>query len=122
MTDPEHTPCQHDGCDRPGFECRNLAVDEAEFPPEYYCDEHAVEHGFCCACGSFNAGHDGFDIIHRGYCDNCWDEVINDQFDDDDFEDSGWVGEDEDEDEDEGEVTLDPDDIEDPEYREAYDR
>jgi hypothetical protein len=29
MTASDPTPCQHDGCDRPGHECRNFAVDES---------------------------------------------------------------------------------------------
>lgn len=116
MTDAAPTPCEHPGCTRPGFECRNFAVDDAEFPPEYYCGEHAPEHGYCAMCGDFVAGTNGFDFLHIGLCDHCHDEVINEQFDDEDFDEAGWIDEMGDDDE----FPLGLDDVEDPEYLEDF--
>lgn len=33
---------------------------------------------FCVSCGQFCAGLQGFEFIHPGYCDNCWDEIESD--------------------------------------------
>lgn len=90
--------CEHPGCKNPGMECRSPEWDAEQILPEFYCPGHAVEHGFCFVCGEYNAGLDGFDILHIGYCDHCWDEVINDQFDDEDFDEAGWIDELEDDD------------------------
>jgi hypothetical protein len=39
---------------------------------------------FCLSCGQFCAGLKSFDIIHPGYCDNCWDEIKESEWDDED--------------------------------------
>lgn len=44
----------------------------SDFPPEYYCAEHAKENGFCWGCGSFVSGGDvGFDFRGEWLCCNC---------------------------------------------------
>jgi hypothetical protein len=75
------TRCQHEGCNQAGFECRNFCVDEEEFPPEFYCGEHAFDHGFCNGCGDFNAGIESFEFLHPGLCDNCYSELRDDDAD-----------------------------------------
>ena|ERR1043165_3175857 len=48
---------------------------------------------FCLSCGQFCAGMTNFDFIHPGYCDNCWDEIEQDDFWGD--EDNEWGEDDE---------------------------
>ena len=51
-------------------------------PYRYLCSVHAVEEGFCGGCGLFCGGIESFDFggfgRQRGYCDNCWDEIMAD--------------------------------------------
>ena len=62
--------CQHPVCDKPGIECVTLRVDDIE----WYCSDHAEEHGFCYCCGLYCAGLDRFHFgRYRGLCDNCAD-------------------------------------------------
>jgi hypothetical protein len=35
---------------------------------------------FCKSCGCFCSGIESFDFIHPGYCDNCIDEMEQDDF------------------------------------------
>lgn len=52
------------------------------------CPNCMVESGdFCFGCGVFSSGTEGFDIIHPGYCDNCWDEFDSEDWDGEEFED-----------------------------------
>lgn len=61
------------------LECRLYAWEKAH---DYACSAHAVELGFCGACGLFCGGMESFDFggfgRQRGYCDNCWDEIMSD--------------------------------------------
>lgn len=57
------------------------------------CGEHAAKQGYCCCCGRFSCGLTSFDFHHPGYCDNCYDQVVddtgeNDEDDDDYYFDS----------------------------------
>lgn len=61
--------CEHDGCERPGRACRLPFDDE---PTEWLCSTHAIEAGYCAACGSFWAGMAAFDF-GSGLCDHCRD-------------------------------------------------
>lgn len=58
-----HRTCQHPGCVEVGSYCSRSQCDDA--PDEWYCDRHAVERGFCLACGLLNP--DG-----GYYCQECW--------------------------------------------------
>lgn len=49
---------------------------------------------FCKFCGYFSSGTEGFDIVHPGYCDNCIEEMEQDDFWGD--EDDEWPSEDDD--------------------------
>ena len=53
-----------------------------EKPDRYLCSACAMKEGFCCCCGLFCAGIDSFDFgefgRQRGYCDNCWDQIMAD--------------------------------------------
>jgi hypothetical protein len=80
------TKCQHEGCEHDGFECRGFGVDEAEFPPEFYCGEHAPEHGFCACCGDFWAGISSFEFLHPGLCDHCHAELVEGDQEQDEYE------------------------------------
>lgn len=75
--------CQHDKCENASIECVIPAgwdTDGNEYAEsyEYFCPEHAREHGFCTSCGTFIAGwRDNSD-----YCENCEDQ-LRDDFEDD---------------------------------------
>lgn len=75
--------CKHPGCDATGFECCVLTGTDDDPPVEYYCTDHAMQHGFCTVCGVFSAGMETFEFIHPGVCDTCDDELRaeNDELD-----------------------------------------
>jgi hypothetical protein len=76
----EEAPCQHYGCKEMGFACY---LPDPEYEPEYFCSEHAFDHGYCKMCGSFNGGIESFEFINGGYCDECMTEMeLNDGIDD----------------------------------------
>jgi len=68
-------------CDR----CWKEATSHFSLPPMseedtehfyQYCYDHAVKSGFCLGCGGFFAGVESFDFSsHRGWCDDCHDEI-----------------------------------------------
>lgn len=88
ITYPDLAPCQHEGCDRPGMYCTNLAAFEEEWGPEFYCSEHAPQHGYCQACGDFWGGISSFEAT--GFCDHCWSEWSDDGWDYDDETDGDY--------------------------------
>lgn len=89
--DPDSAQCQNDGCQSAAIKCVIEFQDEKtqkwKTQVEYFCPEHATEHGFCCCCGTFIAGIDDL----KSMCEVCEDEVKtnfgenNDDDDQDDF-------------------------------------
>jgi hypothetical protein len=43
------TSCMHEGCGGPALTC---IPDDPNEPHQFYCPEHAPEHGFCQRCGT----------------------------------------------------------------------
>jgi hypothetical protein len=71
----------------------------ADLPPEYYCAEHAKEHGFCWGCGQFWSGCERFDFEEGIFCPNCKETFEGENYENEAFwDDRPWVdGYDEDE-------------------------
>lgn len=69
-------PCQHDGCESDGTFCYLYDHDEERTIYEYYCSEHAQEHGYCYMCGNFWGGCEDFDFASSGMCSNCRGEYL----------------------------------------------
>jgi len=63
--------CQEKGCEKEAIECHYSKVEEDELHEytEYYCEEHAVIHGYCKNCGTFAAIYTCFD--KSGFCAFC---------------------------------------------------
>jgi hypothetical protein len=85
------TRCQHSGCKSEGMEC----VISWEGETFYYCPDHAGQNGFCYLCGDFWGGIESFEFIHPDICDNCWDQIRDDDSeyyrdDDDPYDDYGY--------------------------------
>lgn len=82
------TRCQHPGCKAPGMEC-TISWDGETF---YYCPDHAGQYGFCYLCGDFWGGIESFEFIHPDICDNCWDQIREDDYEyyRDDYDDYGY--------------------------------
>ncbi len=59
--------CGSKGADHYWLPDSDPAVDP---PDDVLCAEHAAL-WYCLGCGNFSAGTEGFDFLHRGYCDNC---------------------------------------------------
>lgn len=54
----------------------------------YLCDDHAIDIGFCPACGWLVAGNE-WDDIHidsYGMCSGCFRELQDEQDDEDDYD------------------------------------
>jgi hypothetical protein len=84
------TPCGAEGCDREPIPCYLLGgVPGVTKPDEWYCPQHAEENGYCRSCGTFCGGMESFEFIHPGYCDNCHDQL----HEDDDPNDDDWYPE-----------------------------
>jgi uncharacterized protein (TIGR02996 family) len=85
--------CQHEGCRAQGRPC--VIEDEPaengtpQYETDYFCEEHAQEHGFCHCCGSFWGGIEAFDFDRAGLCPNCRDQIDADF---DDGSDDEWDG------------------------------
>lgn len=83
--------CQHEGCDQPGIECELPWVygDPIDKPPEYeyYCAEHAFEHGYCYMCGHFWAGCEAFDFGRGHLCPNCHSGMRAEEEDEEEYDD-----------------------------------
>lgn len=85
--------CEHEGCTQDAGPCYLPNEDYTGFdrkPAEWYCSEHAHEHGYCSACGEFWGGIESFDFNPNGLCDHCQDEVDAD-FDGTFEDDEGWT-------------------------------
>jgi hypothetical protein len=87
----ETHPCQHEGClstDTTKCVLRSCQWREEDLI-EYYCSDHAQEHGYCYGCGGFYAGIDSFDFSKTGLCEICLDQVMQDfaEFEYDEVED-----------------------------------
>lgn len=82
-------PCSHESCEHEGMACYLNTLDDT--PHEWYCEEHAHEHGYCALCGFFNAGFESFDFDPDGWCESCREEIEMEfeDYDDDDL-DFGW--------------------------------
>lgn len=72
--------CEIEGCTLPGYE---FSYTDGE-KPSYYCGGHAHEQGFCVGCGGFFGGVESSDCSRSGLCDQCEDE-LGDEDDDDDW-------------------------------------
>lgn len=76
-------------CEKCGYDdsiqCRlwNDEIGDDE-PSEILCGKHAAEYGYCCCCGDYCAGMTSFDFHHPGYCDNCYHEIVDSYFEDND--------------------------------------
>lgn len=88
----KEAPCQHDGCEEVGTFCYLYDHDEERDVFEYYCAEHAQEHGYCYMCGNFWGGTEDFDFSSSGMCSNCRSEYLEDENSDDEgYEEyDGW--------------------------------
>lgn len=69
--------CQHGDCDRWAMRCTNPSAAGGR-EDEHFCGLHAPEHGYCCMCGESRGG-----IGSTGYCDNCWFNLMDDNWEDD---------------------------------------
>jgi hypothetical protein len=71
----ENLKCEHQhyDCNQPAIKC----TIEDDLQPEYFCIQHARENGYCFVCGYFSEGSEGFDIIHPGICNNCFELMIS---------------------------------------------
>jgi len=49
---------------------------------EYLCPDCMKDSDYCLMCGYFSSGTEGFDIVHPGYCDNCIEQMEDDDWDD----------------------------------------
>lgn len=74
--------CQHPGCPREGVPCflPDHGPDDPDDPDEWFCVDHAPEHGYCYVCGTFSAGMEAFDFPniyghYPGMCPGCSDET-----------------------------------------------
>lgn len=65
--------CQHEGCSCEGVEC--VLTDGDGDLKEYFCGEHAHEHGYCRCCSQFWGGVEAFDFSPSGLCPHCKDQV-----------------------------------------------
>lgn len=67
--------CQEDKCKSAAIACtiefQDEKTQEWKTQTEYFCPEHATEHGFCCCCGTFIAGIDDL----KSMCEICEVEV-----------------------------------------------
>lgn len=70
--------CQHEGCHNRAFEC---FCGHDEIDTEWFCADHASEHGYCYICGQFWGGVSTFEFNHAGLCENCYDEEDEDNED-----------------------------------------
>lgn len=78
--------CEHEGCNRLGVACQPCGYgEEAEPEPEYFCSDHAFDHGYCYACGGFWAGVEDFEFSRNRLCSNCRDDLDDDPIDEDDY-------------------------------------
>lgn len=66
------TPCQIDGCEKPGEEYWFDVDTSAGF----YCADHALQEGFCLGCAYFWSGNESFDFSPMpGFCYDCRTEL-----------------------------------------------
>lgn len=72
----KEAPCMHDGCEEQGQFVHLWDHDEDRYIYEYYCAEHAQEHGYCYMCGNFWSGCEDFDFAPSGMCSNCRGEYL----------------------------------------------
>lgn len=65
-------------------------------PDEYLCHDHVTQACYCWACGVFSAGVGGWEMRSSGLCDDCADELREDDYEDDGYpyyyepSDNGW--------------------------------
>ena len=84
--DPNGSICEDEGCSHQAVvKCvldywdENTQEWKEDF--EWLCCDHANEAGYCMGCGIFIAGT-GMEFTNNGYCDNCFDEIRSNDFDD----------------------------------------
>jgi hypothetical protein len=53
---------------------------------EFYCYKHMRDQGYCPGCGRFWAGVESFDFSRSVYCENCADQLREDDWDEDLYE------------------------------------
>jgi len=82
-----HRRCQHPVCTNEGIPCLLHWWDKT--PEEFFCWEHAFQHGYCRSCGVFWAGIESFDFGSGGLCEQCRDQIraeTGEDLDEDDFD------------------------------------
>jgi len=89
---PNARICEDEGCFHfATIECeldyQDEITNEWKVQAEWLCSTHAEEQGYCMGCGTFIAGT-GMEFTNNGYCDNCYDEIKSNDFEDEeDFSD-----------------------------------
>ena len=67
------------------FTYPNLTGDPTtEVPIVFLCIDHAKEFGFCYGCGGFYGGVESFDFGQFNLCQDCYDEIATNDFDEED--------------------------------------
>jgi len=90
--DPNSTICEDEGCShfatvKCDLDYQDEKTNEWKVQTEWLCCHHAEEQGYCMGCGTFIAGT-GMEFSNNGNCDNCYDQIRENDFDDDeDFSD-----------------------------------
>lgn len=83
---PNAKICEYEGCSHfATVECeldyQDETTNEWKVQTEWLCSTHAEEEGYCMGCGTFIAGT-GMEFANNGYCDNCYDQIRENDFDD----------------------------------------
>lgn len=88
--------CEHEGCKATETAAYHNQWEEltpdGKWQEEWYCDEHAVQNGFCLGCTYLRAGTEDYDFSPiKGWCGECVDELRSEagEYVDDDL-DFGW--------------------------------
>lgn len=86
---PNSRICEDEGCShyaavKCDLDYQDEKTNEWKTQTEWLCCDHAEEQGYCIGCGTFIAGT-GMEFTNNGWCDNCYDQIKENDFDDDDF-------------------------------------
>ena len=77
--------CQHEACGNEGLTCLGLWAPESDAgdpeEPDYFCRDHAGNHGYCPRCLYMHAGVDE-------YCDDCLADIAREEAEDEGWEDA----------------------------------
>lgn len=78
--------CQHEGCIEQAAEYELYDWKTDKTNKFLFCGEHASKFGFCCLCGHFTAGADDRWLYSHGVCEDCFDEIRQENGEYDDYE------------------------------------